>query len=105
MKGLLSERHLKMLREESGISEEIITARGYRTITDEKELIPLGFSTAQRRAPGLLIPGYGPDGSNSFYTFRPDSARVIENRRKRELDGSYKQRVIKYETPSGSSLR
>lgn len=105
MNGLLSERHLKMLREESGISEEIITARGYRTITDEKELIPLGFSTAQRRAPGLLMPGYGPDGGNSFYTFRPDSARVIENRRRREPDGTYKQRVIKYETPSGSSLR
>jgi len=25
--------------------------RGYRTITDEKELIPLGFSTVQRRTP------------------------------------------------------
>lgn len=105
MAGSLSERHLKMLREESGLTEEIISARGYRTVTDEKELIPFGFSTAQRRTPGLLIPGYGTDGGNSFYTFRPDSARVIENRRKREPDGSYKQRVIKYETPAGSSLR
>lgn len=94
-----------MLREESGISDEVITARGYRTITDEKELIPLGFSTVQRRTPGLLIPGYGPDGGNGFYSFRPDSARVIENRRKREPDGSFKQRVIKYETPEGSGVR
>ena len=85
----LSERHLKMLRAESGISDEVIAARGYRTVTEEKELIPLGFSTVQRRTPGLLIPGYGPDGGNSFYSFRPDSARVIENKRKREPDGSY----------------
>lgn len=105
MNARLSERHLKMLREESGISDEVIAARGYRTVTDEKELIPLGFATAQRRAPGLLIPGYGPDGGNSFYTFRPDFARVVENRRKREPDGEGEPRVIKYETPTGSSLR
>src|SRR5215204_4475667 len=105
MKAQLSDEHLTMLRGGSGISEEVIAARGYRTVTDEKELIPLGFTTAQRRTPGLLIPGYGTDGSNSFYTFRHDSARVMENRRKREPDGSYKQRVIKYETPAGSSLR
>lgn len=101
----LSERHLKMLREESGISDEVIAARGYRTVTDEKELIPLGFSTVQRRTPGLLIPGHGPDGANGFYSFRPDSARVIENRRKREPDGNFKQRVIKYETPADSGVR
>jgi len=105
MNGRLSERHLKMLRDASGISDEVIAARGYRTVTDEKELIPLGFSTVQRRTPGLLIPCHGPDGSNGFFSFRPDSARVIENRRKREADGSYKQRVIKYETPAGSGVR
>lgn len=101
----LSEIHLKMLREESGISDEVIAARGYRTVMDEKELIPLGFSTAQRRTPGLLIPGHGPDGSNGFYSFRPDYARVIQNKRKRGPDGNYKQCVIKYETPSGSGVR
>ncbi|MDQ3754021.1 MAG: DUF3854 domain-containing protein [Acidobacteriota bacterium] len=101
----LSDRHLKMLRDESGISNEVIAARGYRTVTNEKELIPLGFSTVQRRTPGLLIPGYAPDGSNSFNSFRPDAARVMENRRRRNPDGSFKQRVIKYETPSDSGLR
>src|ERR1041385_8356706 len=101
----LSERHLKMLREEAGISDEVIAARGYRTVTDEKELIPLGFSTVQRRTPGLLIPGHGPDGGNGFYSFRPESARVIEDRRKREPDGSFKQRVIKYEPPADSGVR
>ena len=105
MNGQLSKKHLKMLREESGVSDEVIIARGYRTVTDEKELIPLGFSTVQRNTPGLLIPGFAPDGRNGFYSFRPDSARVIENRRKRNPDGSFKQRVIKYEIPTGSGVR
>ncbi len=51
MSAPLSDKHRKMLREESGISDEVIAARGYRTVTDEKELIPLGFSTVQRRTP------------------------------------------------------
>ncbi len=101
----LSDSHLKMLHEESGISDAVIAARGYRTVTNEKELIPLGFSTVQRRTPGLLIPGFAPDGSNGFYSFRPDAARVAVDRRKRDPDGNFKQRVIKYETPSGSGLR
>lgn len=101
----LSATHLKMLRDGSGISDQVIEARGYRTITDEKELIPFGFSTVQRRTPGLLIPSYSPDGANGFYSYRPDFARVITNKRKRNADGSFKQRVVKYETPSGSALR
>ena len=51
----LAERHLMALRDESGINEAAIVARGYRTITDEADLIPLGFSSAQRRVPGLLL--------------------------------------------------
>jgi hypothetical protein len=38
----LGEFHLKMLRDESGISDEVIAARGYRTVTDHKELTSLG---------------------------------------------------------------
>ncbi|HEV7893895.1 MAG TPA: DUF3854 domain-containing protein [Pyrinomonadaceae bacterium] len=105
MGGQLSEKHLRMLREESGISEVAIAKRGYRTVTDEKELIPLGFSTVQRITPGLLIPSYAPDGSNGLYSYRPDAARVKVDKRRREADGSFKQHVIKYATPTGSSLR
>ncbi|MEJ7578659.1 MAG: DUF3854 domain-containing protein [Pyrinomonadaceae bacterium] len=101
----LSPIHLAMLREGSGISDEVIAARGYRTITNEKELIPLNFATRQRRTPGLLIPGHAPDGSNGFYTYRPDAARVDEDRRKRNPDGSFKQRVIKYEIPASAGVR
>ena len=54
----LSPAHHNTLREGSGISEEVIEARGYRTITTVDELEALGFSTAQRRVPGLLLPVY-----------------------------------------------
>lgn len=53
MKAQLSDDHLKMLREGSGISDDAIETRGYKTITDGKELVPLGFSAVQRRTPGL----------------------------------------------------
>ena len=45
----LSDKHLKMLTEESGISEQVIRERGYRTITSEGDLVQYGFSPAQRR--------------------------------------------------------
>jgi hypothetical protein len=40
----LSESHHKMLSQESGISDAVIEERGYRTISDHKELSRLGFS-------------------------------------------------------------
>lgn len=52
----LSEKHMKMLTEDSGISEEIIHARGYRTVEKKVELESRGFSKPQRNVPGLLIP-------------------------------------------------
>jgi hypothetical protein len=47
----LSDKHLTMLREGSGISVEVIETRGSRTVTDPKELAALGFSPAQCRVP------------------------------------------------------
>lgn len=95
----LSDEHLRMLREASGISDELIKSRGYRTIKDTRELAALGFAPAQRRAPGLLIPVYGPDGSNGLYQFRPDYPRQARNSK-----GELQPRVVKYETPKGASL-
>ncbi len=71
----LSPTHRDMLREGSGISDEVMAARGYRTITNADELEELGFSRAQRRAPGLLLPVHGTDGNNGLYIFRPDNPR------------------------------
>jgi len=65
-----------MLREESGISDEVRRARGYRTLTDVKELDALGFSNRQLRQPGLLLPLHATDGSQPFCVYRPDNPYV-----------------------------
>ena len=49
----LAEQHEKMLLEESGISPEVIEARGYRTVEDPEELLSLGFQPYQAITPGL----------------------------------------------------
>lgn len=98
----LSDRHKAMLTA-SRISEPVIEARGYRTVTDEGELRALGFKPAQC-LPGLLIPIHTPDGLNGIYRLRPDNPRVIV-RDEREGDGRKKNQVIKYEQPKGAGLR
>lgn len=45
----LSAEHLAMLRVESGISDEVIQTRGYRTITNRNDLLALGFAPSQCR--------------------------------------------------------
>ena len=101
----LSASHLAMLRDESGISDEAIAARGYRTIIDAADLVPFGFAPRQRRVPGLLLPLHTTDGRSGPAIYRPDNPRVVENRRKKNPDGTYPQRVIKYEQPQGESVR
>lgn len=90
----LAEKHRQMLEIESAISPNVIQARGYRTITDKKELAALGFSRAQQLAPGLLLPVYTPDGSNGLYQFRPNAPRANKQ-----------GKLVKYETPAGAAMR
>lgn len=103
----LSPEHRKMLTEGSGISDEIIEQRGYRTITDPKELMDLGFDRKQTvNIPGLLLPVHCTDGANGLYTYRPDIPRVFEDRRsKRDQNGHYKTKLIKYEMPKNARMR
>ncbi|MCA9942034.1 MAG: DUF3854 domain-containing protein [Anaerolineales bacterium] len=102
----LQPQHLAMLRDESGISEQVIQARGYRSILDRDELRKLGFAPSQERVPGLLLPLHTTDGQNSLNVYRPDKPRVVEERRKGKLpDGTYPQKVIKYELPKGTAVR
>src|SRR4051794_16205218 len=86
--------HLNMLQKESGISDPVIAARGYHSITDHKELTKLGFASRQLQPPGLLLPVHAPDGSQPYAQFRPDSPRHDET-----------GRPVKYETPKGQSVR
>jgi hypothetical protein len=104
--GRLSASHLDMLRNGSAISDAVILARGYRTITDTKELMALGFASYQCRAPGLLLPLHTTDGQLGPYVYRPDNPRVVEDKKKGKLpDGTYPCRVIKYEVPKGAGTR
>lgn len=82
-----------MLRVESGISEEFIRARGYKTVTDKKELRELGFGEVQARVPATLMPLWTVDGEVGTYQLRPDVPRLRDNK------------PVKYETPIRSLLR
>ena len=90
---LLSE-HFRHLHEGSGISLEIIKERGYRSILGKSELEKLGFSSSQRRSPGILIPLWGVDGAAAGYQFRPDNPRF-----------DTRSRPVKYESPFGAGNR
>lgn len=76
----------------SGIHQEVIEARGYRSAQTAAELRRLGFSAAQARAPALVIPLWSVTGQEAGYQARPDSPRVAEGR------------VVKYELPRGSRM-
>lgn len=89
----LSDHHRAMLCGESDISDVVIESRGYRTITDVKDLIALSFSSRQLRQPGLLLPLHATDGTQPFGVFRPDTPR--------EKDG----KVVKYEMPANCGVR
>ena len=90
---LLTE-HFRHLSEGSGISFEVIKERGYRSLLGKNELEKLGFSSSQRRAPGILIPLWGVEGTEAGYQFRPDNPR-----------SDTRGRAIKYESPIGSANR
>lgn len=102
---MLSEQHRTMLEQESGISPEIIEARGYRSIT-AREAAAYGF-TGQQAQGGLLIPVHTTDGEMSLYVLRPDAPRVVEDRRRKKdaKTGERPQRVVKYEWPRGVDPR
>jgi putative DNA primase/helicase len=86
----LADHHLEALIKESGISEEVIRARGYWTATDPDDLLELGFAKNQRRVPALVIPVRGLNGNIRFHRIRPDEPR---------RDPKKPERLIKYEQP------
>ena len=88
----LLQHHLDHLRA-SGISDEVIKERGYESVLGKKRLADLGFSSAQQRTSGILIPLHGTDGSQAGYQYRPDNPRMKDGK------------PIKYETPTGGNIR
>ncbi len=90
---VLTEKHRRMLVQESKIDPAVIAERGYRSISEAQELATLGFSPSQRSVPGLLMPIWSVDGKVESHIYRPDSPRFNQ-----------KKKVIKYENPAGKGL-
>src|SRR5438067_310457 len=84
--------HLAILRDGSGLPDEIIVERGYWSAKTAKELRDLGFTQSQALAPALVIPLWNVHGELAGYSARPDQPRQHRN-----------GKVAKYEQPRGSS--
>src|SRR2546421_427024 len=90
----LTSAHYAMLHDASAIRDEVITARGYRSLVHPEDLQDLGFSKAQARtAPALAIPLWDVHGHQTGWQIRPDSPRQFH-------DGT----IGKYETPKGGKV-
>ncbi|GAA4951928.1 hypothetical protein GCM10023224_40740 [Streptomonospora halophila] len=98
----LSDTHRAMLAD-SGLTPEVIDARGYWTATAPKDLrgIEIGgeavFSrrqTGSELLPSLVVPMWSVDGDVALYQHRPDTPRT----------DSRSGKTIKYETPSGARM-
>jgi hypothetical protein len=90
---LLAPHHAKMLLQGSGISEEVVTTRGYRTVNEPSDLKALGFSGSQLLTPSLVAPLYSVGLELANHQIRPDRPRLDDH-----------GKPIKYETPAGSNL-
>jgi hypothetical protein len=72
----------------------VILERDYRSLLGKSELKKLGFTPAQQRTPGILIPLWGVDGKQTGYQYRPDNPRLDQ-----------RGKPVKYESPKGSANR
>ncbi|MDD5094199.1 MAG: DUF3854 domain-containing protein [Dehalococcoidia bacterium] len=88
----LTQSHLEHIKG-SAISLEVARERGYKSILGKQTIAEKGFSKAQQRAPGILIPQYGPDVANVRYIYRPDNPRQ-----------NTKGKPVKYEVPTGDPI-
>src|SRR5262245_19149735 len=94
----LALHHLRMLRDESGIIDEVIIERGYRSIDGAQglaELKALGFSAKPAwHSDGLLLPLHTTDGKQPLTIYRPDQPQP-----------DTKGRLRKYLLPKGAGVR
>lgn len=77
---------------DSGITDELIEARGYFTARKKVDLANLGFSEQQQIVPALVIPVFAPHGEVVLYQARPDQPRMRDGK------------IVKYETPAKSRM-
>ncbi len=87
-----AQNHVDFL-EARGVTREIASARGYRTVTEKATLERAGFSKQQVRVPGLLIPMRNAWGQDAGFQYRPDAPRPAKN-----------GKPVKYETRAGQPV-
>jgi hypothetical protein len=84
----LAPNHLQALVKDSGLSRQVISRRGYRTVRTKADLKQLGFAASQHLVPTLLLPIWGVTGEIVGYQSRPDGPRIS------------KGKPVKYGTPA-----
>ena len=89
----LDSDHSTMLMD-SGISSDVVAARGYRTIKEKSVLASLGFQVWQSRVPALLIPLRNREGDIVSIQIRPDRPRQDKT-----------GKIVKYESVLGAGHR
>lgn len=87
----LAPQHIAVLKTR-GIVPGVAAARGVFTAEHRSQLGDLGFSSAQRITPALVLPLHNVAGERVNYAIRPDVPRII------------KGRPAKYEPVAGSAL-
>lgn len=88
----LLQHHSDYLTARGIVDNEVITSRGYQSVTDPDDLVSLGFSVTQASyVPGLLLPIFNSAGESAGFEYRADSPRTIGDR------------TIKFDRPFGQS--
>jgi hypothetical protein len=78
--------HRRMLEADSAIAPEVIAERGWFSVTEGKDLEPLGFGRTLRYAPTLAVPIHGViPGEPPWYMHRPDETPIKEGRPRKYL--------------------
>lgn len=90
-RSLLLPQHQKLI-EDSGISDSIAQARGYRSLSTEQGIAPARLAKNQQLFPALLLPNWAITAEVSLYQVKPDNPRSIHGK------------VVKYENPFGVRL-
>jgi Domain of unknown function (DUF3854) len=77
---ILSDRHRRMLVEDSAISEQVIRERGTYSEEVKARLADLGFTRSQQRTPACVFPLHNVVGRPAGHIIRPDNPRVKDGR-------------------------
>ena len=86
-------RHYLDLSEGSGLSDEVIRARGYVSVLGRRDLRARGFGE-RTPLPGLLLPLHAPDKQQPLSVYRPDKPLADAN-----------GKIKKYLLPHGAAPR